>query len=175
MFVLQRLTGLRSNDPCLNLWGGSPSNTSVAGIILDLRAVGVGSPGETLHTQTQTQTQRGGVEPEHGLWKLLIGKLPMNGWQGPQFPNASTATCVLAALSPLPPPQHTHPSLCHARARAPVSDGWVSPCWRNNELLPAGLLRHKNLTVEIPAACFAWIRTQQVEIDPLLLLIICGL
>ena len=64
---------------------------------------------------------------------------------------------------------------CHARARAPVSDGWVSPCWRNNELLPAGLLRHKNLTVEIPAACFAWIRTQQVEIDPLLLLIICGL
>ena len=87
-----------SNDPCLNLWGGSPSNTSVAGIILDLRAVGAGAPGETPHTQAQaqaqTQTQGGAVEPEHGLWKLLIGKMPMNGWQGPQFPNSSTATWI---------------------------------------------------------------------------------
>jgi hypothetical protein len=76
-----------SNDPCLNLWGGSPSNTSVVGIILDLRTIGRDSNTQTLLAQTQT----GGMEPEHGLWKFLIGKLPMNGWQGPQFPNASTA------------------------------------------------------------------------------------
>ena len=26
-----------------------------------------------------------------GLWKLLLGRNPMNGWQGPLYPNASTA------------------------------------------------------------------------------------
>lgn len=75
-----------SNDPCLNLWGGSPSNTSVDGIILDLRTT---SDSRRQDSQAQVQS---GAEPEHGLWKFLIGKLPMNGWQGPQYPNASTAT-----------------------------------------------------------------------------------
>jgi hypothetical protein len=69
-----------SNDPCLNLWGGNPSNTTLGGIILDVRP-----------TDGSDDSNTG---PSAGLWKLLIDKLPMNGWQGPQFPNVSTATWI---------------------------------------------------------------------------------
>jgi len=74
-----------SNDPCLNLWGGSPSNTTIGGVILDLR--GSSNVPETKHSTDDDRA-------DSGLWKLLIEKLPMNGWQGPQYPNASTATWI---------------------------------------------------------------------------------
>jgi len=51
---------------CINEWGDAPSVTIVNGLISDERG-------------------RGG-----GLWKLLIGPIPMDGWQGPHYPNAST-------------------------------------------------------------------------------------
>jgi len=53
-------------DGCINEWGDAPSVTIVNGIISDDRASG------------------------GGLWKLLIGPIPMDGWQGPHYPNAST-------------------------------------------------------------------------------------
>ena len=50
---------------CINEWGAAPSATVVNGLIRR--------------------------EPDGGgLWKLLVGPVPMNGWQGPRFPNAST-------------------------------------------------------------------------------------
>jgi arylsulfatase I/J len=53
------------SDGCVNLGGESPSRTLVTGILVD--------------------------EGDGGLWKLLVGSVPMNGWQGPSFPNASTS------------------------------------------------------------------------------------
>lgn len=34
-------------------------------------------------------------------WKLLLGDVPMGGWQGPRFPNASTDTHCFDSLSAL--------------------------------------------------------------------------
>jgi arylsulfatase I/J len=51
---------------CINDWGWGNTTTIVQGILVD--------EGEG-----------------RGIWKLLLGKSPMNGWQGPKFPNASTA------------------------------------------------------------------------------------
>ena len=57
---------------CVNEWGKSPSTTIVNGIIMWMN----------------TSSLEGDVST--GLYKLLVGPIPMNGWQGPQFPNAST-------------------------------------------------------------------------------------
>mmetsp|Transcript_125716 Transcript_125716/g.367326 ORF Transcript_125716/g.367326 Transcript_125716/m.367326 type:complete len:626 (-) Transcript_125716:132-2009(-) len=51
---------------CINEWGDAPSATVVQGLLLDERSLG------------------------GGLWKLLVGSIPMDGWQGPHYPNAST-------------------------------------------------------------------------------------
>jgi arylsulfatase B len=56
---------------CLNEWGAAPSRTIINGLIIDERG-------------------RLATDPEMGLWKLLVGPIPMDGWQGPFFPNAST-------------------------------------------------------------------------------------
>ena len=29
-----------------------------------------------------------------GLWKLMVGANPMNGWQGPRYPNATSRSQV---------------------------------------------------------------------------------
>jgi len=50
---------------CINSWGWGDVLTVVQGLIADM------GPGK-------------------GVWKLLTGRNPMNGWQGPLFPNAST-------------------------------------------------------------------------------------
>jgi hypothetical protein len=49
---------------CINNWGWGDVRTIVEGLIVDRGAAGV--------------------------WKLLVGRNPMSGWQGPLFPNAST-------------------------------------------------------------------------------------
>ena len=51
---------------CVNAWGWGDVKTTVQAIIQD----------------------RG----EGGLWKLLLGGVPYNGWQGPYYPNASSPT-----------------------------------------------------------------------------------
>ena len=56
----------RPGEPaCINKWGWGDVRTVVQGLLVDM---GAGK----------------------GLWKLLTGRTPMNGWQGPLFPNAST-------------------------------------------------------------------------------------
>jgi arylsulfatase B len=50
---------------CINKWGWGNVSTIVQGLIED----------------------RG----DEGLWKLLVGANPMNGWQGPRYPNLTTA------------------------------------------------------------------------------------
>lgn len=55
---------------CINEWGQQPSRTVVNGLIVDERGHAAGDA--------------------QGLWKLLVGSVPMDGWQGQRYPNAST-------------------------------------------------------------------------------------
>ena len=56
---------------CVNQWGWGDTTTIVSGLIEDA------GEGE-------------------GLWKLLIGEQTQNGWQGPLYPNRSTANGAFA-------------------------------------------------------------------------------
>jgi len=60
-----------ASPKCINEWGAAPSQTTVDGLIVD--------------------------KGEGGLWKILVGWIPMNGWQGTQYPNASTLSWAAEA------------------------------------------------------------------------------
>jgi hypothetical protein len=56
-------------EGCINQWGWGDVKTIVQGVIQD----------------------RG---PDGGLWKLMTGANPMDGWQGPRYPNATSRSQV---------------------------------------------------------------------------------
>ena len=60
-------------EGCINQWGWGDVKTIVQAIIQD----------------------RG----KEGLWKLMVGANPMNGWQGPRYPNATSKSQVGASSS----------------------------------------------------------------------------
>jgi hypothetical protein len=58
-------------EGCINQWGWGDVQTIVQGLIQDRGA--------------------------DGLWKLMVGANPMNGWQGPRYPNATSKSQVSVA------------------------------------------------------------------------------
>jgi arylsulfatase I/J len=58
---------------CINKWGWGNTTTIVSGVIMQEK--------DTIKGEISSNT-----------WKLLLGLQTMNGWQGPMYPNISTAT-----------------------------------------------------------------------------------
>lgn len=92
-------------EGCINNWGWGDVKTIVQGMIQD----------------------RG----TKGLWKLMVGANPMNGWQGPRYPNATSRSQVGAISS-----SHTATMLsralilkrCTLSCQHAFSFQWVHDC-----------------------------------------------
>ena len=91
---------------CVDDWGWGDVKTVVAGMIVDERhfrsaddtiTTTIAATTTTTITSNTTSTaitssSSGKTSSnEGGLWKLLLGSQTMDGWQGPVYPNASTA------------------------------------------------------------------------------------